>query len=132
LGAGAVSPPPLVGPGVQQTVPLDKTVFDAQPAALVRISGIRLPSFGTGAAEISVRYGGSLPAGRQYFYQVQQWVRNRLVGGSVYQVTIAGTKKVSSLPGPGEDEDGETPIRNDPLWARKAISNEIKRQSKSS
>jgi len=72
------------------------TVYRAKPASLVSVRGVRLPRHGVGAALMVIENTGKLPPGSEYRYQVQQVVRERVVGGCTYVVRIAGVRKLEA------------------------------------
>ena len=65
-------------------------VYRARPASLVSVKGVRLPAHGAGAALMVIENRGELPGGSEYRFQVQQVVKERVVGGSTYVIRIPG------------------------------------------
>jgi photosystem II stability/assembly factor-like uncharacterized protein len=70
----------------------------AAPSALVQVHGLELGPYEHGAMLLAVDNTGHLPAGHEYTFQVQQIIDERVVGGSVYSVRIAGRRLGSLLP----------------------------------
>lgn len=66
-----------------------RTIYEAEPSALVEIRDVRIPSYGFCAARFSVLNTGNLEKGGEYWFNVLQKVKNEVVGGSVYVVRIA-------------------------------------------
>jgi hypothetical protein len=78
------------GPLPRLAPELVPTIYEAAPSELVEVRGVRLAPFGSCAARLSISRTGSLPAGGDYRFEVQQRVGGTVVGGSTYVVRIAG------------------------------------------
>ncbi|HEX6702773.1 MAG TPA: hypothetical protein VF101_18750 [Gaiellaceae bacterium] len=76
-------------PGLRFTPP----IYRAKPASLVSVKGVQLPPHGASAALLVMENHGELPEGSEYTFQVQQVVRERVVGGSTYVIRIAGPRE---------------------------------------
>lgn len=78
-------------------------VYEAAPAALVEVRGVRIPPFGFVAARLSIRATGALEPGGEYTFSLRQETTSqeaerekaarRVLGGSTYIVRIAGKKQ---------------------------------------
>jgi hypothetical protein len=100
-------------------------IYQAKPATLVTVRGVRLPAFGFGAALLVIENRGDLAEGSEYRFQAQQRINGRVVGGCSYVVRIAG-KRVLLPPlisqshqiDPKSPERGETPegLVSVPAW----------------
>jgi hypothetical protein len=77
-------------PGGPQFAP---EIYEAGPSTLVEVAGVRLPPHGFCAARLRVRNAGTLEAGSEHAFEVQQRVDGRVVGGSTYIVRIDGIKQ---------------------------------------
>ena len=69
-------------------------VYRAKPASVVGVRGVRLAANGAAAALMVIQNAGKLPPGSEYRFQVQQVVRERVVGGCTYVVRIGGIKEL--------------------------------------
>lgn len=69
-------------------------MYQAAPSERVEVKGVRLSPFGSCAALFWIRNRGTLEEGSEYWFDVQQDVNGRVVGGSTYVVRIAGERKV--------------------------------------
>jgi hypothetical protein len=97
----------------------EPTVYTALPSSRVVVKGVVLQPSALAAALISVENRGTLPPGSRYTFQVQQWIGATLVGGSAYEVRIAGEAAVIAGPQMPEDaqlEIEETQERFLPPW----------------
>jgi hypothetical protein len=89
-------------------------VYTASPSSLVSISGVQIAGYDFVAAYFSVTNTGALPEGMQYRFNVQQYIGERLVGGSMYVVRIAGTAPFAPFTLDDTDELGIEPTM--PIW----------------
>jgi len=110
---------------------LDPVVYEAEPSARVEIRGVRIPPYGFATAAIQIRNTGQLKPGSEYRFQVQQVVKEAVVGGSVYVVRIAGTPELTpSLFADSvdirkeiqpEQESGGRRLKYVPPWAQQIV-----------
>jgi hypothetical protein len=122
---------------------MDDNTFRIAPSGLVQVTGVRLPAFGFGAALIDIRNTGTLEEGSEFVFQVQQTIDQKVVGGSMYVVRIAGQKKLREpffAPSVRFDLTAEESHRLEaeaeqlrylPPWAKKIVDEREKQQGKS-
>jgi hypothetical protein len=95
-------------------------IYVAKPSALVELRGVRLGGFAYAAALIAIEKRSELPPGSEYRFDVQQRIREQIVGGSTFVVRIAGIPRVPKRPQPigpeGEGGDHDVGL---PPWLRK-------------
>jgi hypothetical protein len=89
-------------------------VYTASPSSLVSISGVQIAGYNFVAAYFSVTNTGSLPERMQYRFNVQQYIGDRLVGGSTYVVRIARNAPFAPYTLDDTDELGVEPTM--PVW----------------
>jgi hypothetical protein len=97
------------------------TEYEAEPSALVTISDVQIPAFGFVAARFSVENAGKLEPGSEYRFQVQQVVKDQVVGGSVYVVRIAGERTVPVWDGKLEEVQMEQKLEHLPPWIEEVV-----------
>src|SRR6266481_924743 len=85
---------PKPQPNFQKFAP---AIYEVIPSALVRVSGVRIPTYGFCAALLSIQNGGTLEDGSEYYFQVRQQVKEVVVGGSSHVLRVAGEKKRPSI-----------------------------------
>lgn len=124
LGGGG---PPTPTYSYAPITTFEPTPYEAEPSALVRVSDVRIPAFGFVAARFTVENGGSLEPGREFRFQVQQIVKNQVVGGSVYVVRIAGRRNLPVWNGHLEEVEMEEKLPQLPLWISQTARSEGKR-----
>jgi hypothetical protein len=106
------------------------TIYDAQPAALVVVRGVRLASQTFCAARLMIPPSVLLPAGSAYAITVQQQIKGIAVGGSTYVLRAAGvpptTTTASGWMAPERWEEtgdeNEDELEAVPPWARSMIA----------
>ena len=100
--------PPAPCPSTGDRYPsFGKTVYEAEPSALVRIQGIQLRPYGSGGLLLRMYNSGDLEPGRDHVFQVRQEVAGAIAGGSVYVIRIEGNRELPEL---GEAEDIDMPL----------------------
>ena len=57
-----------------------------------------------------------MPPGSEYRFQARQLIKDRVVGGSVYVVRLAGEARPSIGDGENEEVKVEEKLRHMPLW----------------
>lgn len=71
--------------------------FEAAASAIVKVRGVTIPAFQYGAALIRIQPKGSLPPGKEFRFDVQQWINDKeqkeelMAGGATIVVVVAGT-----------------------------------------
>ena len=129
-------------PGHQKLPPLEPIVYEAESSARVAIRGVRIPANGFVTAAVSIRNTGRLEPGMTFRFQIQQVIREVVVGGSVYVVQIAGTPKlnptfsadsVNLLKEFHEVQEGSGErLKYVPPWAKQLVADRQKLLKKSS
>src|SRR5215216_572937 len=83
-------------------------VFEAAPSAIVEINGVIFKPYEFYAALLSIRNRGELAKGSEYQFEIQQIVKQEIVGGSTYVVRIEGHQKMKPLIAPSVSIDLST------------------------
>jgi hypothetical protein len=110
----------------------ERTVYEAQRSALVEVREVRLPPHGSCSARFAVQNTGELPNGSRYRFHVQQKVKDKVVGGSVYVLEIDGEAPVQAL-GTIELEELEVEDRLSQvlIYQREAVAERIRESRRS-
>jgi hypothetical protein len=84
----------------------------------VSISGVQIPAYGSAASYFLVNSTGTLSPGKKYWFNVQQFVGGKFVGGSTYVVKIAANlANQDNNPPDSYDEGDDTGVASTlPLW----------------
>jgi hypothetical protein len=91
-------------------------VYEADLSALVTVHDVRIPSFDFCASRLLIKNTGSLPSGSEYYFQVKQMMKDKVVGGSVYVVRLAGVPETPVLLSPDEEVEFSDVLKHMPPW----------------
>ena len=83
-------------------------VYTAQPSSTVSIAGVKIPPFSSVASFFAVTNTGKLEPGTRYWFNVQQFVGGKLVGGSTYVVKIFGDLVNPNVSPLGNEENNDS------------------------
>ncbi|MDQ3930015.1 MAG: hypothetical protein M3328_12825, partial [Chloroflexota bacterium] len=111
-------------PNARSYAPMEKfdaTIYEAEPPVLLTISGVLIAAFDFVAARFSVENEGTLAPGSEYRFQVQQIVKDQVVGGSVYVVRIAGEQAVPVWDGKLEEVGTKDKLQYLPNWIQEVV-----------
>jgi len=109
-----------------------RTIFEAKRSTLVEVRDIRLPAYGFCTAHFAVQSTGELPKGSRYQFHVQQKVKEKVVGGSVYVLEIEGEPSFEALePMEVEELEVEERIAQVRVYQRKTVAQRIRESGRS-
>lgn len=89
LGGNTFRPCHKPHPGLRFTPP----VYRAKPASLVAVKDVHFDAHGAAAALVVIENHGELEPGSEHYFQVQQVVKGRVIGGSTYVIRVPGNPR---------------------------------------